>query len=166
MKKLFQLTSLLHATSLARLLEYNLQRFRQPPQPSVEIEVQVPKDIASTFVQEELNVEPKQQADEKKVLLENEKKEDTKLDEVEKIDTITFSAAENKYASFAILISHIDFVIPEIFNNVVEHQNFLFVVLPKVIPNLKQASSAKIVILHHFKTRGRVFSNNHVDDAT
>ena len=47
----------------------------------------------------------------------------------------------------------------------VEHQNFLFVVLSKVIPNLKQASSAKIVILRHFKTRGQVFSNNHVDDA-
>uniref|UniRef100_A0A2N9IPF0 Uncharacterized protein n=1 Tax=Fagus sylvatica TaxID=28930 RepID=A0A2N9IPF0_FAGSY len=143
--------------ALAKLCqtEYKLQRFRQPPQPSVEIEVQVPKDIASMFVQEELNVKPKQQADEKKVLLENEKKEDTKLDEVDKIDTITFSAVENKYASFATLISHIDFVIPEIFNNVVEHQNFLFVVLPKVIPNLKQASSAKIVILQHFKTRAQ-----------
>uniref|UniRef100_A0A2N9E792 Retrotransposon gag domain-containing protein n=1 Tax=Fagus sylvatica TaxID=28930 RepID=A0A2N9E792_FAGSY len=164
--KLFQPTSLLHATSLARLLEYKLQRFRQPPQPSVEIEVQVPKDVASTFVQEEVNVEPKQQADEKKVLLENENKEDTKLDEANKIDTITFSVAENKYVSFATLISHIDFVIPEIFNNVVEHQNFLFVMLPKVIPDLKQASNVKIVILRHFKTRGRVFSNNHVDDAT
>ena len=41
------------------------------------------------FVQEELNVEPKNQADEKKVLLENEK-EDTKLDEADKIDTMTF----------------------------------------------------------------------------
>ena len=118
---------------MARLLEYKLQRFRQPPQPSIEIEVQVQKDVASTFVQEEVNVEPKQQADEKKVLLENEKKEDTKLDMADKIDTITFSAAENKYASFAILFSYIDFVIPKIFNNVVEHQNFLFVLLPKVI---------------------------------
>jgi hypothetical protein len=86
--KLFQPTSLLHATSLARLLEYKLQRFRQPPQPSVEIEVQVPKDVASTFVQEEVNVEPKQQADEKKVLLENEKKEDTKLDEADKMTNL------------------------------------------------------------------------------
>jgi hypothetical protein len=150
---------------LARLLEYKLQRFRQPPQPSVEIEVQVPKDVASMFVKEELNVEPKKQADENKVLLENEK-EDTKLDEADKIDTMTFSAAENKHASFATLISHIDFVIPEIFNNVVAHQNLLFVVLPKVIPNLKQASNAKIVILQHFKTQGRVFSNNHINDAT
>jgi hypothetical protein len=49
---------------------------------------------------------------------------------------------------------------------VVEYQNFLFVMLSKVIPSLKQASSAKIVILQHFKTRGLVFSNNHVNDAT
>ena len=48
-------------------------KIQEPPQPSVEIEVQVPKDVASMFVQEELNVEPKKQADEKKVLLENEK---------------------------------------------------------------------------------------------
>ena len=98
------------------------------------------------FVQEELNVEPKNQADEKKVLLENEK-EDTKLDEADKIDTMMFFAVENKHSLFATLISHIDFVIPKIFNNVVEHQKFLFIVLPKVIPDLKQASSAKIVIL-------------------
>ena len=64
-------------------------KIQEPPQPSVEIEVQVPKDVASMFVQEELNVEPKKQADEKKVLLENEK-EDTKLDEADKIDTMTF----------------------------------------------------------------------------
>jgi predicted RNase H-like nuclease len=114
--KVFRPTSLLHTTSLARLLEYKLQRFRQPPQPSVEIEVQVPKDVASMFVKEELNVEPKKQADENKVLLENEK-EDTMLDETDKIDTMTFSAAENKHALFATLISHIDFVISEIFNN-------------------------------------------------
>ncbi len=63
-------------------------------------------------------------------------------------------------------IRNIDFVIPKIFNNVLEHQKFLFVVLPKVILDLKQASSAKIVILRHFKTQGRVFSNNHINDAT
>jgi hypothetical protein len=133
---------------LASLLEYKLQKFKQPPQPSVEIEIQVPKD-----------------AEEKKGLLENEKKEDTKLDEVDKTDTMVFSAATavDKYASFASLISPIDFVIPELFNDVVKHQTCLFVVLPKVIPNLKQASSAKILILRHFKTRSRVFSNNRMD---
>ncbi len=99
---------------MAHLLEYKLQRFRQPPQPNVEVEVQVPKDVASTFVQEELNVEPKQQADEKKVPLENEKKEDTKLNKADKTNTMVFStaAAKNKHALFSTLISPIDFVIP------------------------------------------------------
>ena len=146
--KLFWPTSLLHALSLASLLEYKLQKFKQPPQPSVEIEIQVPKDV-----------------EEKKGLLENEKMEDTKLDEANKTDTMVFSAATavDKYASFASLISPIDFVIPELFNDVVKHQTCLFVVLLKVIPNLKQASSGKILILRHFKTRSRVFSNNHMD---
>jgi hypothetical protein len=48
----------------------------------------------------------------------------------------------------------------------VKYQTSLFVVLPKVIPNLKQVSSARIVILRHFKTRSRVFSNNCMDGAT
>ena len=104
--KLFRPTSLLHATSLASLLEYKLQKFKKPPQPSVEIKIQVPKD-----------------AEEKKGLLENEKKEDTKLDEVDKTDTMVFSTttAVDKYASFASLISPIDFVILELFNDVVKH---------------------------------------------
>ena len=99
---------------MARLLEHKLQRFRQPSQPSVEIEVQVPKDVTSTFVQEELNVKPKQQASQKKVLLENEMKKDTKLDEADKTDAMVFftATAEDKYASFATMISPIDFVIP------------------------------------------------------
>ena len=142
--KLFWPTSLLHAISLASLLEYKLQKFKQPPQLSVEIEIQVPKD-----------------AKEKKGLLENEKKEDTKLDEVDKTETMVFSAATvvDKYASFTSLISPIDFVIPELFNDVVKHQTCLFVVLP----NLKQVASAKILILRHFETQSRVFSNNRMD---
>ena len=35
----------------------------------------------------------------------------------------------------------------------------LLSVLPKVIPAFKHASSAQILILPHFKTHGRVFSN-------
>ena len=41
-------------------------------------------------MQEELNVKPKQQASQKKVLLENEMKKDTKLDEADKIDAMVF----------------------------------------------------------------------------
>ena len=85
--------------------------------------------------------------------------EDTQLDEVDKIATIVLSATEEKTRSFASLIPHINFVIPDIFSDVVEQQTSLFSMLPKVIPNLKQASSARILILRHFKTRVRVFSN-------
>ena len=56
------------------------------------------------------------------------------------------------------LIPHIDFVIPNE-SNAVEFKVFLFSVLPKVIPNLKQVLLVSILILQHFRTRGRVFSN-------
>ena len=57
-----------------------------------------------------------------------------------------------------ILIPHIDFVIPNEFD-VVEFKVFLFPVLSKVIPDLKQVLLVIILILQCFKTRGRVFSN-------
>ena len=41
----------------------------------------------------------------------------------------------------------------------VEFKVFLFSVLPKVIPNLKQVLLVNILILQYFRTRGRVFSN-------
>ena len=56
------------------------------------------------------------------------------------------------------LIPHIDFVIPEEFD-MVEFKVFLFSVLPKVIPDLKQVFLVNILILQCFRTRGRVFSN-------
>ena len=57
-----------------------------------------------------------------------------------------------------ILIPHIDFVIPNEFD-VVEFKVFLFPVLLKVIPDLKQVLLVSIIILQCFKTRGRVFFN-------
>ena len=56
------------------------------------------------------------------------------------------------------LIPHIDFVIPEEFF-MVEFKVFLFSTLPKVIPDLKQVLLVSILILQHFRTQGRVFSN-------
>ena len=47
--------------------------------------------------------------------------EDMKLDKVNKIDTILLSATEEKTSPFALLIPYIDFVIPDILNDVVEH---------------------------------------------
>ena len=75
-------------------------------------------------------------------------------DEVDKIDTDTmvFSASKKKHASIATPIRHIDFVIPDQFNNVIDSKNSLFFVLPKVTPDVKQASSVRILILQHLKT--------------
>ena len=138
--------------------------------------------------QEELIVEPKQQEKKDSTLLDKEKVpqeseilkgahevkfdcdecatsqpskvlKDTKLAKVDKIDTIVLPPIEEKTSPFDSLIPHIDFVIPNIFSDVVEHQIFLFFMLPKVNPDLKQASSVRILIIQHFKTRGRVFSN-------
>jgi hypothetical protein len=84
---------------------------------------------------------------------------DTKLTKVDKIDTIVLPPIEEKTSPFDSLIPHIDFVIPNIFSDVVEYQISLFSMLSKVIPDLKQASSVRILIIRHFKTQGRVFSN-------
>ena len=52
-----------------------------------------------------------------------------------------------------ILIPHIDFVIPNGLD-VVEFKVFLFSVLPKVIPNLKQVLLVSILLLQCFKIQG------------
>ena len=41
----------------------------------------------------------------------------------------------------------------------VEFEVFVFLVLPKVISDLKQVLFVNILILQHFRTQGRVFSN-------
>ena len=64
----------------------------------------------------------------------------------------------HKVQNEIILIPHFDFVIPNEFD-VVEFKIFLFPVLPKVIPDLKQVLLVSILIIQCFKTRGRVFSN-------
>uniref|UniRef100_A0A2N9ES73 Uncharacterized protein n=1 Tax=Fagus sylvatica TaxID=28930 RepID=A0A2N9ES73_FAGSY len=97
-------------------------------------------------------------------VLEDRVLEDTQLDEVDKIATIVLSATEEKTHPFASLIPYIDFVIPDIFSGVVEQQTSLFFMLPKLIPDLKQVLRARIIILQHFKTRGRVFSNLEEND--
>ncbi len=81
------------------------------------------------------------------------------MEEVDKLDTMVHPVCQEKTASFTTLIPHIDFVIPNEFNDAVECKISLSSILPKVIPELKHVSSAKILILPHFKTRGRVFSN-------
>ena len=79
------------------------------------------------------------------------------LGEVEEVKT-TMLPMVHKVQDEIILIPHIDFVIPNEFD-VVEFKIFLFPVLPKVIPDLKQVLLVSILIIQCFKTRGRVFSN-------
>ena len=81
--------------------------------------------------------------------------EDLHLDEVKEVKTTLFPMVHkvHKVQDEIILIPHIDFVIPNEFDGV-EFKVFLFPVLPKVIPNLKQVLLVGILILQCFKTRG------------
>ena len=82
------------------------------------------------------------------------------LAEIDKMGTMVFSATEDKLALFATLIPHIEFVIPDKYNDV-EFKAPLFSVLPTVVPELelKQVFCVKLLLHQHYKTRGRVFSN-------
>ena len=80
--------------------------------------------------------------------------EDKQFAKVEKVDNIVLPIIQDKI----MLIPHIDFVIPEEFD-MVEFKVFLFSMLPRVIPNLKQVLLISILMLQCFRTRGRVFSN-------
>ena len=73
--------------------------------------------------------------------------EDTQLDEVVKV------------VSFSSPIPHIEFIIPDKFNDAMESKVPLFCVLPTVVPKLKQVFRVRLLLLQHYKTRGRVFSN-------
>ena len=83
--------------------------------------------------------------------------EDLHLGEVEEVKS-TLLPMVHKFQDEIILILHIDFVIPNEFD-VVEFKVFLFLVLPEVIPDLKQVLFVSILILQCFKTIGRVFYN-------
>ena len=76
--------------------------------------------------------------------------EDLHLGEVEEVKT-TVLPMVHKVQEEITLIPHIDFVIPNEFD-VVEFKVFLFLVLPKVIPDLKQVLLVNILILQCFKT--------------
>ena len=80
--------------------------------------------------------------------------EDKQFAKVEKVANILLPMVQDKI----MLIPHIDFVIPEEFV-MVEFKVFLFFMLPKVIPDLKQVLLLSILILQRFRTQGRVFFN-------
>ena len=60
-----------------------------------------------------------------------------------------------------VTIPHIGFVIPKLFNDVVEYKVFLFSTLPKTILNCNKyyVPKSSLFILQRFKTQGRAFSN-------
>jgi hypothetical protein len=123
-------------------ISYTRDNNIEPPIHSDTIEVQ-DLQVPTPFVQEEeLIVEPTQQVFAA-----------AHLDEVDKIGTMVFSMVEEKTVLFATLHPNIDFVIPDIFTDVLVPKALLLLVLPKVILAFN-ASSAQILILPHFKTRG------------
>ena len=73
------------------------------------------------------------------------------LAKIDKMGTMVFSATEDKLALFVTLIPHIEFVIPDKFNDVMEFKTPLFFVLPTV-PDLKQVLRVRILLLQHCKT--------------
>ena len=75
--------------------------------------------------------------------------EDKQFTKVEKVDNIVLPMVQDKI----VLTPHIYFVIPEEFD-MVEFKIFLFSVLLKVIPDLKQVLFVSILILQCFRTRG------------
>ena len=144
------------------------------PKPNVDIDVHASTSVALTCVQGNESIE-EQQGEEMvskesimlesahDVILETNKSafdqpsmvhEDKQFAKVEKVDNILLPMVQDKI----MLIPHIDFVIPEDFV-MVEFKVFLFSMLPKVIPDLKQVLLVTILILQRFRTRGRVFFN-------
>ena len=137
------------------------------PKPNVDKDIHVSTSVALTCVQGNESIE-EQQGEEmvstKSIMLEgahdvisNESAfdqpsmvhEDKQFAKVEKVENIVLPMVQDKI----MLIPHIDFVILEEFD-MVEFKVFLFSMLPKVIPNLKQVLLVSILILQRFRTRG------------
>jgi hypothetical protein len=66
---------------------------------------------------------------------------------------------EGNVNSFPTSIPHIEFVIPDKFNEVMESTTSMFSILPTMVPDLKHVLRVRILLLQHYKTQGRVFSN-------
>uniref|UniRef100_A0A2N9FRM3 Reverse transcriptase domain-containing protein n=1 Tax=Fagus sylvatica TaxID=28930 RepID=A0A2N9FRM3_FAGSY len=104
----------------------------EPPALSVGREVQVPKDSAAMLEQKEEHIVESKQRD---GILELKR-----LDEVDKLDTIVLLVDQDKAISFTTLVPPIDLIIPNKFNDMVEHKASFFLALPKVVQELVQES--------------------------
>ena len=102
-------------------------------------DLQVPTYVTLTFVHdEELIVEPTQQ-----VFVE------AQIDKVDKIGTMVSSIVDEETVLFSTLHPHVDFVILDIFMDVMVPKVLLLSMLPKVIPAFKQAP--KFSSFHTFR---------------
>ena len=139
------------------------------PKPNVDTNVHASTSVALTFVQGNESIKEQQgeeMVSKESIMLEgahdvileaNESafdqpsmvNEDKQFAKVEKVDNIVLPMVQDKI----MLIPHIDFVISEEFD-MVEFKVFLFSMLPRVIPDLKQVLLVSILILQRFRTRG------------
>ena len=144
-----------------------------PPKANVEVEVQVPIDDVSTFMQqEEPIIESTQEEKFQQVSEDLEGALDVEVDsdesgiepfmihKVEKhLQVVEVQKFDTMIQDKIVPVQHIDFVFPEEFYGVMELKVILLSVLPRVISDLKEVLSTKVLILHHYKTWGRVFLN-------
>ena len=145
----------------------NLLLPQQKTKPNVDIDLHASTSVALTCVQGKESIEEQQggkMVPKESIMLEgahdvilesNESAfdqpsmvhEDKQFAKVEKVDNIVLPMVQDKI----MLISHIDFVIPEEFD-MVEFKIFLFSMLPRVILDLKQVLLINILIPQRFRT--------------
>ena len=143
-----------------------------PPKTNVEIKVQVPIDDVSTIMQQEPIIESTQEEKFQQVSEDLEGALDAEVDydesgiepfmihEIdEHLQVVEVQKVNTMIQDKIVPIQHIDFVFPEEFYGVMELKIILLSVLPRVIYDLKEVLSTKVLILNHYKTRGRVFLN-------
>ena len=145
----------------------NLLLPQQKTKPNVDIDLHASTSVALTCVQGKESIEEQQgekMVPKESIMLEgahdvilesNESAfdqpsmvhEDKQFAKVEKVDNIVLPMVQDKI----MLISHMDFVIPEEFD-MVEFKIFLFSMLPRVILDLKQVLLINILIPQRFRT--------------
>ena len=123
-----------------------IKEIQAPLEPSAENKLQVPIDEPKLCMEDLTEHVAESLLDEEKV-----QQESQELDAP--------AAHQDKAVTLATLTPRIDFIIPETFNRVMEQKPSFFLRLPKVLKELVQVPSTRVLILVHFKTRGRVFSN-------
>ena len=136
-----------------------------PPKTNVEIKVQVPIDDVSTIMQQEPIIESTQEEKFQQVSEDLEGALDAEVDydesgiepfmihEIdEHLQVVEVQKVNTMIQDKIVPVQHIDFVFPEEFYGVMELKIILLSVLPRVISDLKEVLSTKVLILNHYKT--------------